>query len=138
MCDMVLKDHSIGVGEVVLVVDDEDCIRHIVRLILEARGYLVLDASNGLEGLAVCRNHLGRIDILLSDIVMPKLDGCALAAEAVELRPGLKVLLMSGYSDPAVMAKGSFRTAPFLQKPFTMAALEQKVRSVLDSRPAAA
>jgi CheY-like chemotaxis protein len=125
-------------GQVVLLVDDEESIRRLVRLILESRGYVVLDASDGLEGLAVCRTWPGPIDILLSDIVMPRLDGRALAAAAMELRPELKVLLMSGCSDDPVLDHRAGAGMTFLQKPFTSATLERKVRTALDSRAAAA
>lgn len=126
-------------GAVVLLVDDEDSIRRLVRLLLESRGYVVLDASDGLEGLAVCRTHPGPIDILLSDVIMPNLDGRALAAAAMELRPELKVLLMSGYGGDMVLDHRAGDRMTFLQKPFTCAALEQKVRTALeDSRSAAA
>ena len=118
--------------------DDEDSIRKLVRMILESRGYTVLDASDGVEGLAVCRNHPGRIDLLLSDIIMPKLDGRALAAGALEMRPDMRVLLMSGYDEDMVFDKSLCRRTGFLQKPFTPAALEKKLRATLDSRAAAA
>ena len=129
----MLSDQASGKGEVVLLVDDEASIRRLVRTLLEAIGYVVLDAGNGLEGLAVCRTHPGPIDVLVSDVVMPVLGGCELAAGAVELRPDLRVLLMSGHCEEAVLDRVPAGTA-FLQKPFTSMALAQKVRATLDAR----
>jgi CheY-like chemotaxis protein len=117
-------------GDVVLLVDDEAGIRRLVRTILEAYGYVVIDACNGLEGLALCQTHAGRIDLLLSDIRMPELDGRELAQGALKLRPGLRILLMSGY-DEVVEENGISRGNGFLQKPFTPWALVQKVRATM-------
>jgi DNA-binding NtrC family response regulator len=125
-------------GEVVLLVDDEDSIRRLVRIILESRGYVVLDACNGLEGLAVCRAHTGPIHLLLSDLTMPKLGGRDLAVGALQLRPALKVLFMSGCSEDVVPDRLVEAGVAFLQKPFTAQALEQKVRDTLDYRTEAA
>lgn len=104
---------------VVLLVDDENAIRKMVRLILERAGYVVLDAGNGKEGLQVCQSHPGRIDLLLSDIVMPELSGCELAEGALRLRPQLKIIFMSGYHDDTVLDGDVRRSAAFLRKPFT-------------------
>jgi CheY-like chemotaxis protein len=117
-------------GDVVLLVDDEAGIRRLVRTILEANGYVVIDACNGLEGLALCQTHAGRIDLLLSDIRMPELGGRELVQGALKLRPGLRILFMSGYNevvDENAIAKGN----GFLQKPFTPSALVQKARATM-------
>jgi two-component system cell cycle sensor histidine kinase/response regulator CckA len=125
-------------GKVVLLVDDEDSIRRLVRTILEGMGYVVLDAGNGLEGLAVCRAHEGPIDILISDVTMPELDGRDLAASARELRPDLKVLLMSAHSEEVVFERRVAPGTAFLQKPSTSMVLERKLRATLDSHPISA
>jgi len=82
-------------SEVVLVVEDEDAVRKLARSILEASGYMVLDARNGREGLALCEIHPGSIDLLVTDVVMPELGGRELAHAALKLRPRMRVMFMS-------------------------------------------
>jgi CheY-like chemotaxis protein len=113
--------------EVILLVEDEDALRQLVRHILEGRGYRVHEARNGREGLAVCATHDGRIDLLLTDVSMPELGGRELARGARELRPEVKVIFMSGHAPDLAPIQ------TFLQKPFTSRALTQKVRETLDS-----
>ena len=121
-------------SEVVLLVEDEDAVRKLARMILETGGYTVLDARNGREGLALCEAHEGPIDLLVTDVVMPELGGRELAEGALKLRPGMKVLFMSGHTQDVVLKEGVQKGAAFLQKPFTPAGLAQKVRETLDSR----
>ena len=128
---MSLSDSSSATGAVVLLVDDEPSIRKLVRVILEDSGYVVLDAANGLEGLALCRAHPGPIHVLLSDIVMPELGGHGLAARALELRPALKVLFMSGYTQEPAFGAPVGPVHAFLQKPFSSIALKQKLSGTL-------
>ncbi|MCE5246295.1 MAG: chemotaxis protein CheB [Candidatus Polarisedimenticolia bacterium] len=122
-------------SEVVLLVEDEEMVRVLARRVLETRGYVVHEAGNGREGLELCRTHEGPIDLLVSDVVMPELGGRELAERALVLRPGLKVLFMSGHTQDVLLKEGVERGAPFLQKPFTPAGLAQKVRETLDSAP---
>ncbi|MGA2590701.1 MAG: chemotaxis protein CheB [Bryobacteraceae bacterium] len=119
--------------EVVLLVEDEDMVRLLARKVLEASGYMVLDARNGREGLALCEAHQGPIDLLLTDVVMPEIGGRELAEGALKLRPGLKVMFISGHTQDVVLKEGVAKGTPFLQKPFTPAGLAQKVRETLDS-----
>ena len=120
-------------SEVILLVEDEDAVRKLARMILEDSGYKILDARNGQEGLALCETHEGPIDLLVSDVVMPELGGRELAESALKLRPGLKVLFMSGHTQDVVLKEGVQKGTAFLQKPFTPLALAQKVRETLDS-----
>jgi signal transduction histidine kinase/ActR/RegA family two-component response regulator len=120
-------------SEVVLLVEDEDAVRKLARIILEASGYVVLDARNGREGLALCETHHGPIDLLVTDVMMPELGGRELAEGAIKLRPGLKVMFMSGHTEDTVLKEGVQKGTAFLQKPFTPARLAQKVRETLDS-----
>ena len=120
-------------SEVVLLVEDEDAVRKLARMILETGGYTVLDARNGREGLALCEAHEGLIDLLVTDVVMPELSGRELAEGVLKLRPRMKVLFMSGHTQDAVLKEGVQKGAAFLQKPFTPAGLAQKVRETLDS-----
>ncbi len=119
----------------VLVVEDEPGIRSLMRRILARDGYRVIEAANGEEALVAAAAHQGSIDLLLTDVVMPRMGGRELAERLCPLRPGLKVLYVSGYTSDA--AVHSFpEGAGFLQKPFTLEALMAKVREVLAGKPA--
>jgi two-component system cell cycle sensor histidine kinase/response regulator CckA len=118
---------------VVLLVDDEAAIRRLARIVLESAGFVVLDAGNGRDGLALCAAHPGPIDLLLSDVTMPELGGRELAEGAVKLRPGLKVVFMSGHHDDDVLHASVQAGAAFLQKPFTSHDLETTVSATLSA-----
>ncbi|HYK88659.1 MAG TPA: ATP-binding protein [Acidobacteriota bacterium] len=119
--------------ETVLVVEDEDGVRTLVRQILSHNGYVVLEAKNGEEALELAARN-GHIHLLATDVVMPKMDGCELAERLIPLRPGMKVLFLSGHTDDAIVHHGVLKDGtPFLQKPFTPSAFAEKVRAVLDS-----
>jgi two-component system, chemotaxis family, CheB/CheR fusion protein len=121
-------------SEVVLLVEDEDLVRQLVRRILQGCGYVVLGARNGREALTLCETHPGPIHLLLSDVVMPELGGRELAERAAILRPDIKVLFMSGHTQDVVLREGIKKGTPFLEKPFTTSKLANKVREVLDSK----
>jgi signal transduction histidine kinase/CheY-like chemotaxis protein len=121
-------------SEVVLVVEDEDQVRKLESEVLRARGYVVLEARDGREALSVCKAHQGKIDLLLSDVVMPELGGRELAERVLATRPDTKLLFMSGHTQDVILKKGVKAGTPFLQKPFAPNALADKVRAVLDSR----
>jgi two-component system CheB/CheR fusion protein len=118
--------------EVILMVEDEDSVRKLARMVLEASGYAVLDARNGREGLALCEIHPGPIDLLVTDVVMPELGGRELAQGALKLRPGIKVIFLSGHTQDVVLKEGVKKGTAFLRKPFSPVELAQKVREVLD------
>ncbi|MDB5384900.1 MAG: Blue-light-activated protein [Planctomycetaceae bacterium] len=121
-------------SETVLLVEDEDAVRAISRHILVRSGYTVLEARDGSEAVKVAEQHQGRIQLLLTDVVMPGMDGRQVAEHLTGLYPELKVLFLSGYTDDAVVRHGILRAeVAFLQKPFGPASLASKVRKVLDS-----
>ena len=125
-------------SETVLLVEDDDRVRGLVGSVLRKRGYTVLEASRGDQALALASGHTAPIHLLLSDVVMPGMSGRVVAARVTELRPEVRVLLMSGYSDDAVLRSGiEAAITPFIQKPFSMEALAIKIRETL-SDPAAA
>jgi len=124
-----------GGNETLLMAEDEDGVRVIVRYVLTSCGYNVLEARDGVEAMKVAEAHEGPIHLLVSDVVMPNLSGRELSERLTRVRPGLKVLFLSGYTDDAVVRHGVLESrVAFLQKPFTAAGLAQKVREVLDRR----
>ena len=122
-----------GGRETILVVEDEEAVRKLVRATLERRGYRVLVASGGPEAIQIARTYDGPIDLLLTDLVMPQMSG-AEVAEAVHLqRSETKVLFMSGYTDRSLQKTESLpEQAAFVQKPFTPSTLASRVRGMLD------
>jgi len=124
--------------ETVLLVEDERQVRTIAENILRRHGYNVLVAQNAGDALLICEREAGPIDLLLSDVVMPHLSGPELARRLGRLRPNMKILFMSGYTDDSVFRHGALEgNVGFLQKPITPALLARKVRDVLDGRGAA-
>jgi PAS domain S-box-containing protein len=120
-------------SETVLLAEDEDEVRALARHVLRAGGYAVLEARDGDEALSLAGRHPGRIDLLLTDVVMPGLGGRQLAERLRALHPEARVLYLSGYTEDAVVRHGVSREeVHFLQKPFLPAALARKVREVLD------
>lgn len=120
--------------ETILVVEDEAPVRSLIRQILEECGYQILEASNGVEALLVCEKFEHKIDLLLTDVVMPKMGGRDLAETLTETFPLLRVLLMSGYTnDAAILHDVVEMDVKFIQKPFTFEALATKVRECLDA-----
>jgi CheY-like chemotaxis protein len=116
------------------LVEDEESVRSLTRLILQQGGYRVLEASNGEEALDALAQHREPIDLLVTDVVMPGVGGRELAERLLAKDPDLRILYLSGYTDDAVVRNGVLRDqVQFLQKPFTPAAFSQKVREVLDS-----
>jgi PAS domain S-box-containing protein len=119
--------------ETVLLVEDEEVVRTLVRSILEGNGYTVLTASDGVEAQKVGRSHGTPIHLIVTDVVMPKMGGREAAESLAPHLPGVKVLYMSGYTDEAIVHHGVLESGiPFLEKPFTPDALLRKVRQTLD------
>jgi PAS domain S-box-containing protein len=119
-------------GEAVLVVEDDDVVRHLVGTMLRSAGYSVMAPVAPGDALKVCANAEVRIDLLITDMVLPSTDGAEVAEAAKRLRPGLKVLYMSGYTEHTVLRRNPVDDGvPFLQKPFTKSALIAKVREAL-------
>jgi two-component system cell cycle sensor histidine kinase/response regulator CckA len=120
-------------GRTVLLAEDEDVVRMLVREMLEASGYAVLEASSGEGAIDLSEAHGGEIDLLLTDVVMPGMNGPALAKALSESRPSMRVLYTSGFTNSAVAEQGmAVEETDFLAKPFSSAALTAKVLEVLE------
>jgi len=123
-------------AETILLVEDALRVRAVVREILEMNGYNVLEARHGAEALDISERHQGPIHLMVTDVVMPQMSGRELAQRLQPLRPDMKVLYMSGYTDDAIVRHGVLGAGmAFLSKPFTPDALALKVREVLDTPP---
>jgi DNA-binding response OmpR family regulator len=114
---------------VILVADDEVLIRNLVTLLMQREGHFVLSAADGHEGLELSRKYPGLIDLLITDVQMPRLNGTDLCAHLLEERPGIRVLVMSG-SDISEIIRQNVNLL-FLPKPFDGEALKAKVRAIL-------
>lgn len=122
-------------NETILLVEDEEMLRNLARLVLCSWGYTVLEAAHGAEALSLCQSHDGPIDLLVTDVVMPVLGGRELAERIVLLRPETQVLYISGYTDDAIVRNGLVtEEVHFLHKPFTPSSLAAKVRELLDRK----
>ena len=120
-------------SETILLAEDDPQVRQLARQILQKAGYHVLDAINGKDALAVAQAYASQIQLLVTDVVMPDLNGCQLAKQLCAARPQLRVIFISGFNEESVVRHGvTAGDIPFLHKPFTNSALVRKVREVLD------
>jgi CheY-like chemotaxis protein len=122
--------------ETILLVEDDPGVRRVSVRILKAAGYTVIEARDGMHALEVFAAHANEIDLMVTDVVMPEMDGRHLAEKIHAQRPELKVLYLSGYTDDAIVRYGiSHAEMAFLQKPFSPSGLTDKVREILDQKP---
>jgi CheY-like chemotaxis protein len=130
-------DRPEGGSETILLVEDLPEVRAVARMMLMRQGYEVIEAEGGLAALEIVKTREAPIDLLLTDVIMPVLGGQDLAREVVRMRPNVRVLFASGYTDDVLVDREVLQPgAELIQKPFTRDSLLQKVRSVLDRRPA--
>jgi two-component system, cell cycle sensor histidine kinase and response regulator CckA len=121
--------------ETILLVDDEESLRSVVVDLLSQLGYHMLSAASGPDALQVAREYPGKIDLLLTDVVMDDLSGPELAEQLLKIRAGIKVIFISGYADSSLAPHGILKPGTVLvQKPFTIKLLSAKVREVLGER----
>ena len=126
---------NLGVSETVFIVEDDDSLRNLAQKALQQHGYRVLTAENGEDALRISKEHEGAIDLMITDVVMPKMGGKETAERLQPLHPQMKVIYMSGYTDESIVHHGVL--APglnFLEKPFSPEGLARKVREVLDKK----
>jgi len=120
----------------VLMTEDETSVRHVAEVMLRRVGYEVLSAANADEALKIAAAHEGPIDLLLTDVIMPGMNGRQLAERLLAERPGLRVLYMSGYTDDSLVQHVVLNTdASYLQKPFDAETLSRKVRQAFEVAP---
>jgi CheY-like chemotaxis protein len=119
--------------ETILVVEDGDAVRNLVCLMLVQNGYRVLEARDGHHALRVCETHPQPIQLVLTDLVMPHMQGAELAERLCRVRPDLRILLMSGYTGEPMAERLGRNPVAFLSKPFTSVELVDKIRQVLDA-----
>jgi len=120
-------------SETILLVDDEEGVRKLISTVLNNGGYAVIEAANGKAALSIYEKNAHKIDLVLTDVVMPQMNGFELGAQLTQKNPGLQVLYMSGYRDSAMNRGPGGPPMAFLNKPFTPDILLAKVREVLDA-----
>ena len=119
--------------ETVLLVEDDEMVRTIIADSLRAQGYTVMDACRGDEALLLCECHCGPVHILVTDIMMPGMNGLELAERVIKFHPQIRVLFMSGYAEAGITRdSGTTPRTVFLQKPFRLDVLNRTLREVLD------
>ena len=119
--------------ETLLIVENESAIRNLLQVALKRNGYTVLAAESGREALDVVRNYTGAIHLLITDVMMPDMDGPELVRQLSTIRPDTRTLFMSGYMDDTLGERGILTTnANFIQKPFSPRTIAQRVREILD------
>ncbi len=122
-------------SETVLLIEDEDSVRSLTSEILQRQGYTVLEAALGQDAMEIAKTHPGKIDLVISDVIMPGMNGREVYRRIADVRPGIRVLYMSGYTENVIAHHGVLDAGVnFLQKPFSLKGFADKVRAVLDER----
>ena len=131
--EKIISETEMPGNETILLVEDEEAVRELTVKILELNGYSVIEAKDGVEAFEIYENLPGRIDLLITDVVMPRMSGRELAEKITQLDPDIRVLFSSGYSDDRNMMRDrDLKTIDFINKPFTPEELGRKIRQLLD------
>lgn len=130
----IQREESPCNNETILLVEDESEVRKLAAEFLRAYGYTILEAQHGVDALSICIKHQGPIDLMLTDMVMPEMNGHELAQKHLKpMKPRMKVLYMSGYTDDAFVRNGVLeKGVNFVQKPFSLVNLAKQIREILD------
>lgn len=132
--DNPASDQTQNCWQTILLVEDEAFVRDVTQEVLEMSGYTVLTAADGTEAIRLFEQHTSPVDLLVTDVVMPGMNGRELANRLLMRCPGLKMIFISGYADNPVVREGTgLASVGYLQKPFTLDALTRKVREVIDA-----
>ena len=116
----------------VLLVEDDEAVRQMTSQMLECAGYAVVPAQSPLQAISICRSTATRIDLILTDVIMPVMSGKEMADRIAELRPGIRFIFMSGYTSDVITQRGVLAEGMhFIHKPFDLRTLSQKILSVL-------
>jgi signal transduction histidine kinase len=128
-----IPEKALAGSETILLIEDEEAVRKLVRRTLEKHGYQLLVAASGTEALELAQNYTASIQLVISDVVMPQMGGREVAEQLKAVRPGIQVLFISGYTENTMMRGGNVSEGEtFLQKPFTPLTLARRVREMLD------
>lgn len=119
-------------SEIILIVDDEEIIREVCRTMLEGLGYMVLTAANGKEAVDIYRERGKEIDLIIMDLIMPVMDGPTASKEILTIDKNARIIISSGYSQDRIEELEGYGIKGFINKPFRIAELAEKIRSVLD------
>src|SRR5438270_215907 len=137
--EQVVMNLAANARETILLVEDEAALGQPAREFLSSKGYTVIEAMDGDDALGITNNHTGRIDLMITDVIMPHMGGAQLAETLAEKRPQMKVLFVSGYAENTILGDSPTDVMTrFLQKPFSLEELARKIRTVLDPRASAA
>lgn len=128
-----IRPVDLGRPKTILLVEDEHMVRNLLREVLERAGYEVLACAHPDEGIETCRMHIGPIDLLLTDVVMPGMNGKEMANRIVRMLPELRVVFMSGYTEHVLLKDGQLDARiEYLQKPFSLKTLRQRLARVMN------
>jgi two-component system, cell cycle sensor histidine kinase and response regulator CckA len=126
---------AVSTAPTILLVEDEHAVRTIVRTVLVRQGYAVVEAATATAALEIFEERGPEIDLVLTDVLMPGMDGPSLARSLMAMRPALRILFMSGYTDSGLTSELAHPNIGFVSKPFEAATLTSRVRMMLDSTP---
>ena len=121
--------------ETILLVEDDASVRVVLRRVLEKHGYDVIEAADGVEALEICKSQVMQVNLVLSDVVMPRMSGRVLVDRLMELADRPRMMMMSGRADDEIEAHGAFPEGiPLIEKPFSIATITNRIRQVLDGQ----
>lgn len=132
---VIVNEKSLKGSETILLVEDEEPILKMTTTMIERLGYTVLPANTAKDAIRLCNDHIGKIDLLITDVVMPAMNGRELAQRILKVVPNIRILYMSGYTSNVIAHRGILDDGlNFISKPFSKQALSVKLRDILDGK----